>query len=115
MQVHDTGQALLKSGYNFNSVSSGAGFQAPPTPSTLDFHRQPQASIQHPSVMPEDSGERVRQLCYRVISLSESDPDFQPALQELRNAIHDSMTRARERVVSLAVVDAYENQTKAAD
>jgi hypothetical protein len=65
--------------------------------------------------MPDDSGEKVRQLCYKVISLNESDPDFQPALQELRNAIHDSMTRARERVVNLAVVDAYENHSKAAD
>jgi hypothetical protein len=44
--------------------------------------------------MPEDSGDNVKQLCYKVISLNESDPDFQPALQELRNAIHDSMTHA---------------------
>jgi hypothetical protein len=65
--------------------------------------------------MSEDSSEKVKQLCYKIISLKESDPDFHPTLQELRNAIRDSMTRARERVVTLAVVDAYENHSKAAD
>lgn len=58
--------------------------------------------------------EHIRQLCRRVGS-AESDEDFQAALQQLRDEIDGSMTRARERLNGLAVVDAYENQSKAAD
>ena len=53
---------------------------------------------------PED--ERVHLLCQIMFS-AQSDKDFQIALQELRHEISDSMTRARENLTDLAIIDGH--------
>ena len=50
--------------------------------------------------------ERIKQLCENVFS-ADSDDAFQAALQELRQEVSGSMTRARERLTNLAIIEAH--------
>jgi hypothetical protein len=61
-----------------------------------------------------ETGEKIRQLCRKVIELPERDCELEPALRELRTTIHEHLNRTRERVIELAFVTAQENQKKAA-
>ena len=59
--------------------------------------------------------ERIRQLCSKVVALQGSD-QFQPAVCELRAAMHDYISRARDRVADLAfVAPALESEPKGSD
>jgi hypothetical protein len=49
--------------------------------------------------MKYEEDERIRQLCKNVFSAA-SDEAFQAALQELRDEVSGSVTRARERGLS---------------
>jgi hypothetical protein len=56
----------------------------------------------------------VRQLCDKAAAAT-SKEEADTALQELRDTIHDSMDRARERLKKIAVLEITENKSKAAD
>ena len=51
-----------------------------------------------------DADERVRQLCLKAVAAN-SDEELEAALMELREAIGDSMSRARERMDNLAILE----------
>ena len=59
--------------------------------------------------------EQIRQLCSKVVALQDCD-QLQPAVCELRAAIHDYISRTRDRVADLAFVAAVlDSESKAAD
>jgi hypothetical protein len=71
----------------------------------------PRNFVASDSCMKYEEDERIRQLCQKVFS-ADSDGVFQAALQELRDEISGSMTRARERLTHLAII---ESHSKAGD
>jgi hypothetical protein len=46
--------------------------------------------------------ERIAELCQKVLSISESSPDFEPAIVELRRALHEHLIAAKDSVADLA-------------
>jgi hypothetical protein len=58
--------------------------------------------------------ENIRKLCQKVISLPEWDDEFEPALEELKAAIHEHLSPTRERLLALEFLTAQEKRSKAA-
>lgn len=74
------------------------------------------ATVRHHTLVPlkSSSEQRIIELCYKVIALPEDSPEFDPAIQELKAAIHQQMEDARRDVAKLAVLVA-RDESQAAD
>ena len=61
------------------------------------------------------SEQRILELCHKVIALPEDSKEFEPAIQELKTAIHEQMEEARNKVAKMALIVAARNESQAAD
>jgi hypothetical protein len=61
-----------------------------------------------------DSDQKIRELCGKVTSIPESADEFEPALQQLKAAIHEHLSPTRERLLALEFLTAHEKRSKAA-
>jgi hypothetical protein len=48
--------------------------------------------------------EKIVDLCNKVMELSHDSPEFGPAIQELKSAIHEHLAQTRDKVADLALV-----------
>jgi len=60
------------------------------------------------------SEQKIIDLSAKVVSLQDS-PEFWPAVQALRDAIHDHVSSTRKKVSDLAFLVANESKSNAAD
>jgi hypothetical protein len=60
------------------------------------------------------SEQKIIDLSAKVVALQDT-PEFWPAVQQLRTAIHDHVSSTREKVSDLAFLIANESKSNAAD
>jgi hypothetical protein len=62
--------------------------------------------------MSEDSRSRIHQLCEKVIRVDAKSPEFEPTIVELRSAIREHLSQARDKVADLAMLIAAKSQSE---